>query len=93
MIRNSKSILGLIIMPISIIGILLSSRKNHCLNSSNSLDKYNDYYEAIKIKQHLSYKLGDVFIKNIKNPIKWFLLPYELYKTVQYFRKNKSGIY
>ncbi|WEO86798.1 protein HyaE [Pasteurella multocida] len=89
MIEKSRSIIGFIMLPISLILVYLSFKISEIRKDKNIiLHEYQDYYEAMKLKNHLSYKLGEVFIINFKNPIKWILLPYRLYKTVFNFKKK-----
>nr|AAK17906.1 DcbE [Pasteurella multocida] len=89
MIEKSRSIIGFIMLPISLILGYLSFKISEIRKDKNIiLHEYQDYYEAMKLKNHLSYKLGEVFIINFKNPIKWILLPYRLYKTVFNFKKK-----
>ena len=42
------------------------------------LDLYQDQYEDEKVKKHLSYKLGNYFLKNIKKPLKFLFIPFGL---------------
>ncbi|HIF5536313.1 protein HyaE [Pasteurella multocida] len=89
MIEKSRSIIGFIMLPISLILVYLSFKISEIRKDKNIiLHEYQDYCEAMKLKNHLSYKLGEVFIINFKNPIKWILLPYRLYKTVFNFKKK-----
>ncbi|HEH9806388.1 TPA: protein HyaE [Pasteurella multocida] len=89
MIEKSRSIIGFIMLPISLILVYLSFKISEIGKDKNIiLHEYQDYYEAMQLKNHLSYKLGEVFIINFKNPIKWILLPYRLYKTVFNFKKK-----
>jgi hypothetical protein len=55
-----------------------------------NIDKYADAYEAERCKQHLSYKLGQVFLKYIKSPWGWCAMPFALLKTINNFKKAKS---
>ncbi len=56
-----------------------------------SLDSYSDYQEALKIKNQLSYKIGNLFIQSYK---KWhkgafLILPWEFYLLVKKYKKGK----
>ena len=78
MIANSKSLWGYIRMPYVLSYIKDMYKKeqiaynekikaNPCLKLP-PLESYPDYNEAIKLKSHLSYKLGEALIKaNISN--------------------------
>ncbi|HEB9317279.1 TPA: hypothetical protein RZK32_001582 [Campylobacter coli] len=50
-----------------------------------SLESYPDYGEAIKLKSHLSYRLGQTFIKTCKTWYKGglFRLPFDILKEKQ----------
>ncbi|WP_180380878.1 hypothetical protein [Campylobacter lanienae] len=73
MIENSKSIWGYIRMPYVLSYIKDMHKKeqiayNEKIKANPSLklpplESYPDYNEAIKIKEHLSYKLGEALIK------------------------------
>lgn len=77
MIENSKSIFDYIKMPY----ILYSIKKQHHIeqiaynkiikDNPNlklpPLESYSDYQDALKCKNHLSYKLGEALIKAHKN--------------------------
>lgn len=77
MIKNSNSIIGYIKMPFILNNIRINHAKekiayhNKIKNNINlklpSLDSYSDYPEALKLKNHLSYKLGEALIDASKN--------------------------
>ncbi|MFX3627503.1 hypothetical protein ACD574_02865 [Campylobacter sp. LH-2024] len=77
MIENSKNILGYIRMPFVLMKIYTRYKKEQktyrILINVNSnlllpkLKEYADYKEALKLKEHLSYKLGEALIKANNN--------------------------
>ena len=77
MIKNSNSVIGYIKMPFILNNIRINHAKekiayhNKIKNNINlklpSLDSYSDYPEALKLKNHLSYKLGEALIDASKN--------------------------
>ncbi|EIP3545363.1 hypothetical protein LSE41_001034, partial [Campylobacter jejuni] len=77
MIVNSKSFLGYLIMPIALLSTVVSYRQYQKIYQEKikkdfslklpSLKQYPDYQEAIKLKNHISYKLGEALIKAHKN--------------------------
>ncbi|EPN6865885.1 hypothetical protein ACYQYN_001304 [Campylobacter jejuni] len=101
LIINSKSVLGFISLPFIILSIVISHKqeqkaykfkikKNPNL-ALPPLSSYDDYNEALKIKNHFSYQLGEEFIKASKN---WyggglFLLPYRVFKLHKKLRKKQ----
>ncbi|OEV46975.1 alpha-2,3-sialyltransferase [Campylobacter jejuni] len=98
---NSKSVFGFLSLPFIILSIVISHKqeqkaykfkvkKNPNL-ALPPLSSYDDYNEALKIKNHFSYKLGEEFIKASKNWYKGrlFLLPYRVFKLYKKFRKKQ----
>ncbi|TQR28854.1 hypothetical protein DMB92_08950 [Campylobacter sp. MIT 99-7217] len=70
MIHDSKSILSIFKLPFDLIKCGKEHKnksKNKTLASLPPLETYSDYKEALKIKEHLSYKLGEAWIKAYKN--------------------------
>ncbi|MGJ9042743.1 alpha-2,3-sialyltransferase, partial [Campylobacter coli] len=73
MIINSKNIFGILFMPVYIISTLLSHKQEQKIYQEKikkdpslklpPLESYPDYKEALKFKNHLSYKLGQALIK------------------------------
>lgn len=91
LIRNASSVWGWLKMPFLLISAYLDYKKyhkKHMWQKLPKIDTYQDAVEAEKVKKHLSYKLGVVFLKHIKNPIKWVVLPFNLYLTVKEHKKN-----
>ncbi len=80
MIENSKSLLGYIRMPYILSYIKETHQKEQKLYQEKikanpslklpPLESYPDYNEAIKIKEHLSYKLGEALINADKSKLK-----------------------
>jgi hypothetical protein len=54
------------------------------------IELYKDAYEADKVKEHLSYKVGKVLVDSTKSPKKMVTLPKNLSKEVVGFYKNKK---
>ncbi|ENT9650583.1 sulfotransferase family 2 domain-containing protein [Campylobacter coli] len=73
MILNSKSILGYLIMPMALLSIIISHKQEQKIYQEKikkdpslklpPLESYPDYKEALKLKNHLSYKLGEALIQ------------------------------
>lgn len=70
---TSKSLLDIVSLPIAIMNIIFQHRFEKKVNSviyenqpelkPKPIEDYADYYEALKIKQHLSYKVGSEMIQ------------------------------
>ncbi|EFS3143556.1 glycosyltransferase family 2 protein [Campylobacter coli] len=90
MIINSKNIFGILLMPVYIISILLSHKQEQKIYQEKikkdpslklpPLEEYPDYKEAIRLKNHFSYKLGEALIKASKTWYKGglFKLPFDI---------------
>ncbi|HFW6657004.1 TPA: hypothetical protein ACICIG_001468 [Campylobacter lari] len=73
MIVNSKSILGYLIMPMALLSIIISHKQEQKIYQEKikkdpslklpPLEDYPDYKESLKLKNHLSYKLGQALIQ------------------------------
>ncbi|WP_260377648.1 hypothetical protein, partial [Campylobacter hepaticus] len=76
MIINSKNVLNYILLPFILISIVISHKQEQKAYQFKikkdpslklpPLETYPDYNEAMKFKNHLSYKLGKEFIKASK---------------------------
>ena len=91
MIKSSKSLGGWLMMPFSLLKVTKEFKKEQkkVTKKLPPLSSYQDYFEAEKVKKHLSYKLGKTLLDNIKNPFCWVILPFKLLGTVREFRKQK----
>ncbi len=102
MIVNSKNIFGILFMPVYIISTLLSHKQEQKIYQEKikkdpslklpPLESYPDYKEALKFKNHLSYKLGEALIKASNN---WYgggyiKLWFEIGKLKREFRKKDN---
>ncbi|WP_251819980.1 hypothetical protein [Campylobacter jejuni] len=100
MIENSKSILGYIRMPYVLSYIKDKHKQEQKIYEEKikkdsflklpPLESYTDYKEALKLKEHLSYKLGEALIRAYKNWYKggYIKLWFEIRKIRKEF-KNK----
>lgn len=93
LIANSRSLAGWLRMPFAL------RREGHAYRVDMSkkvnqnlppIHTYADAYEAERYKQHLSYKLGQAFLKHIKTPWGWFVLPFALASIANNFKKARS---
>ncbi|EFS7971297.1 alpha-2,3-sialyltransferase, partial [Campylobacter coli] len=103
MIVNSKSFLGYLIMPMALLSIMISHKQEQKIYQEKikknpslklpPLESYPDYKEALKFKNHLSYKLGEALIKASNN---WYgggyiKLWFEIGKLKQKIKKENNG--
>lgn len=91
MIKNGSSLRGCLSMPFSLWATYRSYKKD--MKNKPKLPpihSYQDYYDVARVQGHLSYRLGNYFVKNIKKPWKWFVMPWTIRKITKDFRANKA---
>lgn len=92
-IKNSRSLHGWLSMPFSLINEIRNFNKYHehvKMMNLPPVSAYSDAFEAEKVKQHLSYRLGFCMVKNSKSIIGWISMPYKIFKEVQDFKRNRK---
>lgn len=92
-IKNSRSLHGWLSMPFLLINEIRNFNKYHEYVKMMNLppvSAYSDAFEAEKVKQHLSYRLGFCMVKNSKSIIGWISMPYKIFKEVQDFKRNRK---
>ncbi|MFY4765366.1 sulfotransferase family 2 domain-containing protein [Campylobacter sp. GB48] len=100
MIVNSKSFLGYLIMPMALLSIMISHKQEQKIYQEKIkkdpslklplLEDYPDCQEALKLKNHLSYKLGQALIKANKTWYKggYVKMWFEVRKLKREFRNK-----
>ncbi|AZI14699.1 hypothetical protein ACU6T4_09395 [Avibacterium paragallinarum] len=90
MIKNSRSLSGWLKMPFSLSHIQreykIHKKYNQQQKTLPRLEEYQDYLQSEKVKRHLSYQLGELYLKN-----NIFSFLAKVPKVVKEFRKNKKG--
>lgn len=91
LIQNSRSARGWIQMPFSIWGAVRTKPPGPGSRSGElpPIESYLDAHEAERVRNHLSYRLGSVFLRNVRSPIGWVRMPFEVRREVVAFR-NRS---
>lgn len=92
MIANSRSFSGWLSMPFALNAEVKKFRKEQEKKANQKLppvSAYSDAYEAERVKQHLSYRLGACMIKNSKSLSGWIAMPWKLSQEVKDFRKKQ----
>ncbi|WP_058369961.1 hypothetical protein [Psychrobacter sp. ENNN9_III] len=89
MIKQGKSAKGLAVLPLS----LAKEYKNFKKEYSDSsvlprLEDYQDAYEAEKVRNHLSYQLGNTLVEGLEHPLKAVKIPYKSFKHILDFKKK-----
>jgi hypothetical protein len=93
MIANSRSLRGWLGMPFALAGQVRSYRKEKQAEGDRKLPPihtYADAHDAERYKQHLSYRLGEIFIKQSKTPWGWLILPFALRSAVKAFKEGRA---
>ncbi|GGW50386.1 hypothetical protein [Vreelandella hamiltonii] len=54
------------------------------------ISKYADAHKAEQVKQHLSYRLGQVIMDNTRTPLGWIKLPFALSKEAKAFKQERQ---
>ena len=100
-IANSKSFIGYLKLPFALLKAFLIYKKKEKIYKARisynlnlklpPLESYPDFNEALKIKNHLSYKLGSAFLKGLKTWYKLGLLKFYFTakKLEREFKENK----
>ncbi|HDZ5083544.1 TPA: hypothetical protein RTH08_000366 [Campylobacter jejuni] len=99
MIENSKNLKGIIKMPFVLLKVArVHKREQEIYNTMIKLDSnltlpkledYADYEEALKIKSHLSYQLGQCLIEANKYGGGYLKLPFRIYCLIKKFKTRK----
>jgi hypothetical protein len=93
LISQSKSFKGWISLPWALRKVIREFRVEKSSGSNEklpSIESYADAYDADRVRQHLSFRLGSVLIQRSRSPIGWMILPWALLKTIKDFRNGVS---
>ena len=77
-------------MPFALAGQVRSYRKEKQAEGDRklpSIHTYADAHDAERYKQHLSYRLGEIFIEHTKAPWRWIALPFAIRRVVKDFKE------
>ena len=92
MIQNSRSLGGWIAMPWAVLGEVRRFKQDQAERQHLGLPPihtYRDAHEAERVKQHLSYRLGQAYLANVKSPIGWLRMPFALRREAKAFRQRQ----
>lgn len=93
MIAQSRSMLGWMTMPWALMGEV---RRYRALQRQSGdarlppIHTYRDAEAAERVKQHLSYRLGQTFIAHSRSPVGWLRLPFALRRELKQFAQRKQ---
>lgn len=92
MIQKSRSLGGWFAMPFALRAETQRFRQESAAHKGQQLppiESYADAFEAERIKQHLSYRLGATMIQKSGSLSGWFSMPWALYALVKDFRQSR----
>ncbi len=89
MIKEGKSAKGLAILPLSLAKEYKKFKKECSdLDALPRLEDYQDAYEGEKVKNHLSYQLGNTLVEGLGHPLRAVKIPYKSFKHILDFKKK-----
>lgn len=94
MIAQSRSFTGCLAMPSALLKQVREFKREQKAQGDARLPQikhYADAFEAERVKQQLSYRLGAAMITHAKNPIGWVKLPFALRREVKVFRQQRQA--
>lgn len=92
MIEKSRSLGGWFAMPFALRAETQRFRQESAARKGKKLppiESYVDAFEAERVKQHLSYRLGATMIQHSVSLSGWFSMPWALYAQVKEFRQSR----
>lgn len=95
-VENSGSLRSCLSLP----GALLQEYRSYSAdqrklaysNKRLPIEKYRDSFEADRVRNHLSYRVGSAMVKYGKNPVGWIWLPFAVALEVRKFRKDNNAV-
>jgi hypothetical protein len=94
LVRNSRGPVGWLTMPFALLGEILAHRrdsKRHDGKKQPPIHTYDDAHEAERVKQHLSYRLGNTLVKHGRSPAGWLKLPSALRAEFKSFKQRHGN--
>jgi hypothetical protein len=93
MIAHSRSVGGWLRMPFALWGVARQHEQERPERDAKKLppiNKYRDAYDAERVRNHLSYRLGQTLLANLRSPIGWVRLPWAIRREVRSFRTQRQ---
>jgi hypothetical protein len=94
MVRRSKSLTGLLGLPVA----LWKEKKSFVRERSQNKEKhlppiheYADAHLAEQVKKQLSYRLGSVVVRDSKSPLGWLRMPFSILWCIQSFHQQRES--
>ncbi|MDT9546340.1 MAG: hypothetical protein RI826_03180 [Chlorobium phaeovibrioides] len=92
-IERSRQVWPVLFLPVSLSRIARDYRKQEKQQATDlpPLNKYRDYPEAERVQKHLSYRLGEIWLKHSRTPWGWAAMPFALTKAYREFRTYRTS--
>jgi hypothetical protein len=93
MIAQSRSFAGCLTMPSALLKQVREFKNEQKMQDDAQLPlivHYADAYDADRVKQHLSYRLGDVMVTHAKSPLGWLKMPWALRCAALDFKRSRG---
>lgn len=94
LVRKSRGPVGWLTMPFALLGEILAHRRAGRVRDGKPLPPihtYDDAHEAERVKQHLSYRLGNTLVKHGRSPAGWFKLPSAMRAEFKAFKQSRGN--
>lgn len=94
LVKRSRSFSGWLLMPFSLTAEVFRYRADQKRRGSKKLPPihtYDDAQEADRVKNHLSYRLGNVLVTQGRSPAGWFVMPFALVREMKNFKQTRNG--
>ncbi|WP_447044882.1 hypothetical protein [Vreelandella sp. H-I2] len=90
---KSNSVKDFFLLPIALKREHTAYKKDLKTRKSEKLPpvaQYADAHKAEQVKRHLSYRLGEVILKNASSPLGWVKIPFALNSETRAFRQERK---
>lgn len=94
LVQRSRTVGGWVGMPWAVMGVVRQHRVDQVSRRAQRLPPihtYRDAHEAERLKSHLSYRLGSVFLHNARSLGGWLRMPFALRREVRDFRNYRRA--
>jgi hypothetical protein len=94
LVRNSRGPVGWLTMPFALLREVLAHRQDSRRHDGKKLPPihtYDDAHEAERVKQHLSYRLGNTLVKHGRSPVGWLKLPSAMRNEIIAFKQSRGN--
>lgn len=93
MVQKSKSPVSCLLLPVFLVCECISyhcERKVRRRECHLPLQEYADAEAAWRVKQQLSYRLGNALVRRSRSPVGWLMLPFALIRQMQTYHARRK---